>query len=199
LTVSLTLPDEAKILGCDPDYNAYTGELNPTPDGTRTFRTAAGHVHVGWGADIPTDNPEHLEICRNFVKQLDTTVGMLMCIIDRDPQRRELYGKAGAFRPKSYGVEYRTPSNIWLKNVQFRRAIFELMNVAIYRERQGSPKGDSVAQALCGEGWTIERIINEGAVNQANTVLEYIMSTACTSTQVSAVKAALKAATNNGE
>jgi hypothetical protein len=125
-------PDEAKELGCDPDFNAYTLEANPGPDGERPFRTGAGHVHIGWGADIPIDNEEHIEICANFVKIMDATVGMFMTMIDNEPRRRELYGKAGAFRPKPYGVEYRTPSNVWIKNRDNRRAVFALMNYATW-------------------------------------------------------------------
>lgn len=125
-------PDEAKELGCDPDYDAYTLQPNPRPDGERPFRTGAGHVHIGWGADIPVDNEEHIEICANFIKILDSTVGLFMTMIDKEPRRRELYGKAGAFRPKPYGVEYRTPSNVWIKNRDNRRAVFSLMRFATY-------------------------------------------------------------------
>ena len=32
---------------------------------------------------------------------------------DSSNERRELYGQAGRFRPKPYGIEYRTPSNFW--------------------------------------------------------------------------------------
>jgi hypothetical protein len=125
-------PKEAKELGCDPDYNAYTLKPNPMPDGERTFRTGAGHVHIGWGADIPVDNEEHIEICANFVKVLDATLGLFMTLIDDDPLRRELYGKAGAFRPKPYGVEYRTPSNVWIKHRDNRRAVFALLRYATW-------------------------------------------------------------------
>lgn len=124
-------PDEAKELGCDPDYDAYTLQANPRPDGDRPFRTGAGHVHIGWGADIPVDNEEHIKICADFVKVLDGTLGLFMTMIDDEPRRRELYGKAGAFRPKPYGVEYRTPSNVWIKNRDSRKAVFYLMKEAV--------------------------------------------------------------------
>ena len=52
-------PDEAKELGCDPDFNAYTGLQNETPDGKVSFRTAAGHIHIGWDKDIPVEHPDH--------------------------------------------------------------------------------------------------------------------------------------------
>lgn len=121
-------PFEAKELGCDPDYNAYTGEVNPRPDGDEaTFRTGAGHIHVGWGSDIPVDNEEHFKICQALVKQLDCTVGCFMVLIDDDTKRASLYGKAGAFRPKPYGVEYRTPSNVWIKTDLDRRIIANLV------------------------------------------------------------------------
>ena len=132
-----SLPEEALELGCDPDFNAYTGQKNPTPDGTRSFRTGAGHVHIGWGADIPVSNEEHVEICRGFIKMLDATVGAFMTYIDREPRRRELYGKAGAFRPKPYGAEYRTPSNAWIWNRSRRTVMHAMINYAISRHTGG--------------------------------------------------------------
>lgn len=163
-----SLPDDAKELGCDPDYDAYTLKPNPRPDGDRLFRTASGHVHVGWGSDIPTDNDEHIQICADFVKMLDATVGLLMTYIDRDPRRRELYGKAGAFRPKPYGVEYRTPSSVWLKNKTYRMAVWQLMNYAINRLRNGCP----VEQTTGYSSERIQEIINTGDVDTATNILE---------------------------
>ncbi len=165
-------PEEAKELGCDPDYCAYTMKPNPRPDGTRNFRTGAGHLHIGWGAGIPIDNAEHMEICAQFVKYLDATVGMFMTFIDRDPRRRELYGKAGAFRPKPYGVEYRTPSNVWLKNKDRRLLIWHMMNKAIDWNTR------NFELFRLSDGFSFDeaaRIINEGDWQKAQTLITHML------------------------
>ena len=164
-------PKEALELGCDPDFNAYTGEENPRPDGERPFRTAAGHVHVGWGADIPIDNEEHREICNNFVKMLDATVGMFMTVIDRDPRRREMYGKAGACRYKPYGVEYRTPSNVWIINRDRRQVMYNLVRIAINKMSQGSTV--EAVTTLTEE--QIQNVINNGEHLVARAVVDKII------------------------
>lgn len=110
-------PQSSKILGCDPDYNAWeNGMRNPPPDGNVDFRTGAGHVHVGWcqGANVMSES--HFDACVMAAKQLDCVLGLGSLMFDDDNTRRLLYGKAGAFRPKPYGVEYRTLSNAWLKS-----------------------------------------------------------------------------------
>ena len=122
------LPEDSKQLGCDPDFNAYEeGRANPSPDANTNRRGAAGHLHIGWGDNIPIDHPEHVENCCRIVKMLDQTVGMASIIINPDVTRREHYGKAGAFRAKPYGVEYRVPDNSWIKTKASRAFIFEIL------------------------------------------------------------------------
>lgn len=117
-------PEEARALGCDPDFNAYTGEANNPPDAAKNFRTASGHFHLGWTEDEDIKNPEHIEACQMMTKQLDAGIGLKGVVFDPDPRRRELYGKAGAYRPKPYGVEYRVLSNFWLNNLSWRKELF---------------------------------------------------------------------------
>lgn len=94
----------AKTFGCDPDYNAYTGKANPRPKASdKSLRSAGGHVHVG-----TTNKPE------DMIKCLDLLLGVPSVLLDEDERRRQLYGKAGSFRYKPYGVEYRTLSNYWI-------------------------------------------------------------------------------------
>lgn len=118
-------PEEARILGCEPDFNAYTGKANPQPDAAKSFRTASGHIHLGWSENEDIKNPEHIDACQMMVKQLDCTLGLASVVIDWDTRRRELYGKAGAYRPKSYGVEYRTMSNFWLRSAELQEYVFK--------------------------------------------------------------------------
>jgi hypothetical protein len=107
--------EEAWIFGCEPDYNAYTRTENPKPNpNDKNLRSCGGHIHVG--SDIAIDAPFEL------IHAMDLFLGVPSTQLDSGVLRRELYGKAGAFRPKPYGVEYRTLSNFWIfspKNIQW--------------------------------------------------------------------------------
>ena len=123
-------PLESRILGCDPDFDAYTGKSNPIPDVERPFRTGAGHIHIGWTEGQDVGNPDHLEVCKHLVRNLDYyTIPTLA--IDTDITRRELYGNAGAFRPKPYGVEYRTPSNFWVSSPKTMSMMYDLVKLTL--------------------------------------------------------------------
>ena len=118
-------PEEALALGCDPDYNAYTGKRNDPPTiEDLQIRTAAGHVHIGWTQDVDPLNPDHFDACCMYAKQLDYYCGVGSLLLDHDNTRRQLYGKAGSFRPKSYGMEYRVLSNFWLKDEKLMRWVY---------------------------------------------------------------------------
>lgn len=120
-------PDAAKELGCDPDFNAWrNGERNPRPSGDAPFRTASGHIHIGWGNDFDINDPEHLEACQMMVKQLDMVLLPFSFAWDDDDTRRRLYGMPGAYRPKPYGVEYRVLSNVWIKKAYLRKFVFDM-------------------------------------------------------------------------
>lgn len=107
------LPDDAKALGCQPDFNAYTGVENDPPATSEPFRTGSGHIHVGWGNGFDVFDEKHFRECRNIVQQLDCVFYPWSLMEDTDRTRRKLYGQMGSFRPKPYGVEYRPLSNFW--------------------------------------------------------------------------------------
>lgn len=119
-------PEEARVQGCEPDYNAYTMAENPAPPDHPTMRAAAGHVHVGWCTGMDPSDPVHIEVCAEMAKQMDCILGARSIFWDEDGGRRKvLYGQAGAFRSKPYGMEYRVMSNGWLLNAGRMHEVFQ--------------------------------------------------------------------------
>lgn len=120
------LPDEAKELGCEADFSAYTGLENPAPDEHTAIRTTSGHVHLGWDSERNVADPSHFNSCMIIAQELDIMLGVPSVILDPEgAKRRVLYGMAGAFRPKPYGVEYRVLSNFWVDNANYRKWVFK--------------------------------------------------------------------------
>jgi hypothetical protein len=146
-------PLVARELGCDPDYNAWEGgRENPRPDVDLPFRTASGHVHIGWTQDQDINDPGHRHACIELVKQLDFYLGLPSVIFDKDTERRSLYGKAGAFRFKPYGVEYRVLSNAWLKSDELKAWVFRATNKAVDEYLKGNYlfKEDDIQDTING-------------------------------------------------
>lgn len=130
-------PEKAKELGCSPDFNAWTGEVNPVPNCPTNprLRTASGHLHIGWSEEEDLSDVQHIMNCRDLVKQFDWYLGAWSLKSDPDPTRRLLYGKAGACRYKPYGVEYRVLSNFWLTSRERRIGVWNRMQQAIWDMR----------------------------------------------------------------
>lgn len=119
------LPGKAKLFGCEPDMNAYTGEFSGPPPTKEPFRTAGGHIHVGWDQGLSVNDGAHIYDCQQAVKQLDSVLYPLSLLWDDDDKRRTLYGKIGSYRPKHYGVEYRPLSNMWVSDPDLQVWVFE--------------------------------------------------------------------------
>lgn len=134
-------PKEAVELGCDPDFNCYTGEENPMPDATALYRTASGHIHVGWTEDMDISDPGHMEACKMLAQQLDWFLAVPSLMFDKDKKRRELYGLPGAFRPKPYGMEYRVLSNAWLTDAKLISWVYQNTKLAYDRLAGGEQIG----------------------------------------------------------
>lgn len=120
-----SLPEKIRELGCDRDYNAYTGTVNPIPRTLKPIRTGAGHIHIGWTKNADPHSYAHFYDCQTMVRYLDSYWGQFYPYWDQDYVRQGLYGAQGAFRPKSYGLEYRVPSNAWLNHKEVWPWLFE--------------------------------------------------------------------------
>lgn len=100
--------EAAQTFGCEPDFNAWRGgDENPRPHADdANLRSCGGHIHIALN-----DDDDRLLV----IQCMDLFVGCMMLDFDHDSDRRQLYGKAGSFRMKPYGVEYRTASNAWIE------------------------------------------------------------------------------------
>jgi hypothetical protein len=164
------LPVTAKELGCDPDFDAYTGVETERKQGDRPFRTAAGHIHIGWTNGEDPFLAKHYQSCRTLVKDLDIWLGLPSVIFDPESKdRRDLYGKAGCFRPKSYGVEYRVLSNKWLQTPELTEWAFNQTKAAFDWLMAGNGPLNRHLSAK-----TVQKAINESNTSLARNLLEGI-------------------------
>lgn len=67
-----------------------------------------------------------------MIKAMDATVGLESIFLDDDIKRKELYGKAGCFRFRNYGIEYRSLSNFWIKSDESLKWAWNTTMKAIY-------------------------------------------------------------------
>lgn len=104
----LKTSENAMLFGCDPDYDAYSGDINskPSPGEITSTRYFGFHVHIGY------QNATE-ETSQDIVKVLDAN--LLVPFLIRygvDMERLRLYGRPGNHRIKQYGkvdgVEYRS-------------------------------------------------------------------------------------------
>jgi hypothetical protein len=127
----LTHPD-ARRAGCAKDFCAYEMKQQEGPIAEISqgnLRSCGGHIHLG--AEILTgDGPEPILA----VYMLDLILGVPSLWLDKDPtspRRRAIYGKAGRYRVKTYGIEYRPLSNFWLESPQMVGLIYDLSLFAV--------------------------------------------------------------------
>ncbi len=158
-----TQPEKALELGCDPDYNGWTGQANVKPDETQPFRTGAGHIHIGVTEGADPEDKQFFQVCCDAAKEMDLFLGLPSLFFDDDVKRREMYGKAGAFRPKSYGLEYRTLSNKWVSSKK-------LMSWA-YKATQDCMQGFMNGRRLADDFPNLQDIINTSDKKKAERIV----------------------------
>lgn len=136
----------AQEFGCDPDYNAWTKDVNPKPCADdRSLRSCGGHIHVGF------DRLDPIQV----VRSMDLHLGVPSIKLDKGDLRRKLYGNAGAYREKPYGVEYRTLSNFWIFNSKLIKWVYEQTGKALEFVERGNILTEE-------HGELIQSCINQG-------------------------------------
>lgn len=154
--------ESAFVFGCDPDFNAWTGEINAKPSASNPgLRTAGGHIHIGYNH---LEQPS-MELNYQIIQMCDYLLGLPSVLMDKDDRRRELYGKAGALRHKMYGTEYRTLSNFWIFSDSLMEWAYESA-VTAYEQR-----GKLAEYLSIVAGEEVQRIINENDKASAKSAL----------------------------
>ena len=163
---------QAYAFGCEPDYCVWTKTVNPSPEFPRVWkeypnksrakndeityepRTAGYHIHVSYLVDNQSSSLADKEL---FVKAQDLFLGVPSILLEKSNIRRKYYGRAGAFRPKEYGHEYRVLGsallsdnshiNEWIFNQNCR--IIHWLNTG-RAEHQLRDNGDTIVEAING-------------------------------------------------
>lgn len=164
-------------VGCSKDWDAYGQpdrgiEREPfTADMLGDKRYAGGHFHLSYNHDVI---PQYVA-----ARFLDVLLTLPYLDYDRQFDRRGTYGKPGLYRPKKYGIEYRTMSNFWLWNsaacqdlaeraLTFARRSYEPEYLKILSDAYvGMPWGD-VQRAVINEDYDLGRQLTDLANNTYN-------------------------------
>jgi hypothetical protein len=134
----------AKEAGCEIEYNAYN--FKPNNDigealRNTSVRTSGGHLHLSGEKYDAIDDKTLYPI---FVYMMDLFVAIPSILIEKDysqRDRRKIFGKAGSYRIKPYGIEYRVLSSWWTGKPEYSALIyrmcefvFEFMNNEMWKK-----------------------------------------------------------------
>lgn len=73
-----------------------------------------GHIHVGYENHNYKTNIA-------IIKAMDVFLSVPLILMEPENKRKEMYGKAGAFRHQKHGVEYRVTSNYIFSSEELMR------------------------------------------------------------------------------
>jgi hypothetical protein len=134
----------AKEAGCEIEYNAYNFKPNNNIEEAlrnTSVRTSGGHLHLSGEKYDAIDDKTLYPI---FVYMMDLFVAIPSILIEKDysqRDRRKIFGKAGSYRIKPYGIEYRVLSSWWTGKPEYSALIyrmcefvFEFMNNEMWKK-----------------------------------------------------------------
>lgn len=117
---------QAKAFGCDPDFCVYkNGEANTVGKSTiKNGRCAGGHIHIGYDDWTPETNDL-------IIRAMDLFLSVPLMIFEPEHKRKEMYGKAGAYRMQPWGTEYRVTSNYIFSSIELMTWAFNQTQKAL--------------------------------------------------------------------
>ena len=132
----------ATTFGCDPDEDVYNlrTKCHVLDASKHGERYAGGHIHLSGIQEIQ-ESP--LIAIRSLVITAGIASTAFTDVPDLERKRLFLYGKPGKFRVQNYGklyknlpftntgIEYRTPSTTWTKDISIAEKIFTWAEIGI--------------------------------------------------------------------
>lgn len=147
--------NKARQFGCDADFNAWTRKMNKKPNAADpNLRSCGGHIHIG------AEGVDKIQL----VRWCDVFLGLPSVFEDPDKGRRQLYGAAGCFRPKAYGIEYRSLSNYWLQAEETMTNIWNRTQQAVakaLKNQLNDRAGRDIQSAINGSDATLAMSLME--------------------------------------
>lgn len=155
---------KAKESGCSDNFDAYIYTKGPPPPFSSGLRTGSFHIHIGHDELL---NPMHKI---TMIRVLDIFLGCASIVFDGDetsPMRRSLYGKAGEYRPTSYGVEYRVLGNFALRSPKTTELVVDLVEHSLETVLDG--KADKLLANIKAED--VQNAINSNMRGLSKSIL----------------------------
>jgi hypothetical protein len=180
-------------IGCEPDINAYTlsyNKINSEIYKNTLERYAGGHIHMGGKSDEIIQDDLLKPV---FVYMLDLFVGIVSVSLDHDIdsyKRKRIYGHAGSYRPKDYGLEYRVLSPFWLRSPKTTELIYNLFDfvynlmnehvydkfVKVHPENFGDENVENVYNIYGYDYKDVIKAINSNNIDIANKYMSFIFN-----------------------
>jgi len=120
--------ENAKIVGCNPNFSAWDESMNQPKEFTTNLRTTGYHCHIG-GKNLLDFKGK-----TDTIKLLDVFLGTSSVLFNDDEtevERRKLYGIPSEFRPCEWGVEYRPLSSGVMRSKETVGLTFDLINYTL--------------------------------------------------------------------
>jgi len=152
---------ETLLTGCGQDFDAVKEIFNTcyvmhTLDETHRF--AGGHIHLG----VHNEDVNYVhEFILPLVQFLGLTVSIPAFLLSNEPEgemrRKNSYGNLFNYRPTSYGIELRGPSNNWASNKKLAELLEKNIVTSLSKYFYNPTKVESVLEKYLEDSYNAFR------------------------------------------